>query len=154
MFFEDKEALKSFLKDEAMSTRAELLVTSIRGGGGAGDSKVLSVEPREFVPLTEQFYLLPILEHADVRFNRRSRVILKVASINQNEPPEQQEASQGPYNVGIVFVIDHQRRCSLILTQHEMRYVRCFQVFWIQVPRQISALVWLVFGAMLLRFLA
>ncbi len=106
LFFDGKEALTSFLKDEAMSTRAELLVTGIRGGSGAGDSKVLSVEPEEFVAMTEQFYLLPILEHADIRVNRRPKVILKVASINQNEPPEQEEAPRGPFNVGIVFVID------------------------------------------------
>jgi hypothetical protein len=106
LFFEDRAALEEFLKDEAMSTRAELFVQGIRDGNGAAGSKVVSVEPPEFVSLNDQFYMLPITDHASVRVNRRPKRIMEIASINLNEATGQNPTEPDPFDVGIMFVID------------------------------------------------
>lgn len=105
LFFEDRPALEGFVTDESMSTRAELLAETARGGGSTAGSGVIAAEPAEHISITEQFYLLPILEAADIRVNRLRRTILKVASINQEAAPPATGQAE-PFRVGIVFVID------------------------------------------------
>ena len=106
LFFEDRPRLETFVQDESMSTRAELLAQAIRDGGDTGDSGVIAAEPPEQVSITDRFYLLPILDAATIRVNRRARQIVEVASINQEAPPEAPPGEPEPFRVGIVFVVD------------------------------------------------
>ena len=105
LFFEDRPALERFVADETMSTRAELLAEAARAGGAVEGSGVIAAEPAEHVSITEQFYLLPILDAADIRVNRRPRKIVQVASINQEEPSPAPGTPE-PFRVGVVFVVD------------------------------------------------
>jgi hypothetical protein len=104
-FFESSDALTGFM-DEAMSTRAELAARSFQDGADGADLGILSIEPAEHVSLTERFYLLPIIRYERVRVNRRPRKILQVASINLDAEPPAPPAAQGPFPVGITFVVD------------------------------------------------
>lgn len=106
LFFEDRDRLEGFLADEAMSTRAELIARSIREGQEVSDSGVIAVEPDTHVSLTEQFYLLPILDFDKVRVNRLPRTILEVASINLNAPGLQASTPPEPFRTGITFAVD------------------------------------------------
>ena len=107
LFFEDRGALERFVKDETMSTRAELLAQTVRAGGTVPGTGVIAAEPAEQVSITEQFYLLPILDAAEISVNRRKRRIVEVASINQEVRAEQPAAGETrPFRVGVVFVID------------------------------------------------
>lgn len=105
MFFEDKEPLKTFMTAPDLSNRAEILAAKIELGEGAGDSGVIALEPATQVSLTDQFYLLPILDFDKVSLNRRSQKLLEVASVNLNA--ESQPAPEvKPFKTGIVFVVD------------------------------------------------
>lgn len=106
LFFEDSSSLETFIGNETMSTRAELLAESVRSDGSVEGSGVIAVEPAEQVSITEQFYLLPILDAKDVRVNRRLRRIVEVASINQEALPIAPATEAQPFRVGIVFVVD------------------------------------------------
>ena len=107
LFFEDRAALERFVKDETMSTRAELLAQTVREGGTVPGTGVIAAEPAEQVSITEQFYLLPILDADEISVNRRKRRIVEVASINQEVRAEQPTAGETrPFRVGVVFVID------------------------------------------------
>jgi serine/threonine-protein kinase PpkA len=107
MFFATRAGLETFLQDEAMSTRAELLSQQFSAGQGAGDTDIVSMEPKEFISMSDQFYMLPILDHASIRVNRRPKRIVEIASINQKDPADASPAEDpAPFKVGIVFVID------------------------------------------------
>ncbi|AYF02854.1 hypothetical protein PY32053_03280 [Paracoccus yeei] len=106
LFFQDKDRLQTFLQDEAMSTRAELIARAVHAGQPVADTGVIAAEPASFVSLTDQFYLLPILSHQQVRVNNRPRRMLEVASINLEaaEPPA---TPARPFRTGITFVVDN-----------------------------------------------
>lgn len=107
LFFEDREALQRLLQDEMVSNRAELLAQAIRGGESVPGSGVIAAEPAEMVPLTQQFYLLPVLEADQVKVNNRLRRIVRIASINQEAAASAAAAAApAPFRVGVVFVID------------------------------------------------
>lgn len=106
LFFGERAQLEGFVQDEAMSVRSELIARALRDGENVADTGVIAAEPAEQVSLTDQFYLLPILDHDRIRVNNRPRQILEVASINLNDVPPPATAA-GPFKVGITFVVDN-----------------------------------------------
>lgn len=108
LFFEKKDRLQAFLQDEAMSTRAELIARAVQDGQPVAETGVIAAEPSSFVSLTDQFYLLPILSHQQVRVNNRPRRMLEVASINL-EAAASPQADPRPFRTAITFVVDNSR---------------------------------------------
>ena len=83
LMFEGKNYLTS-LVDEKPETRAEKvngLYSTIEKGSLPADFQVVSVEPKRYIDITKEFYLLPILEHMEVPIDGREGRILKLASV-------------------------------------------------------------------------
>lgn len=85
LLFSDKEALMNVVLAEDPG----VMIAPIREAalGKDGDSRVVSVEPENYIDITEQFYLLPILEAEEVASHRGYQRVLKVASVAKR--PEQ-----------------------------------------------------------------
>ena len=111
LFFRDRNELIGILESEALPAIAGELRRQAVSGALPPDSPVVSIEPAEHIDISEQFYVLPILEaeQAWLASGYTTR-LLRVASI----PLEDDPLSQGPgreellqdYRVGIVFAID------------------------------------------------
>ncbi len=112
LMFEDRQSLIDLLESELLLPESRELRQQAIDGTLPADSPVISIEPAEHIDITQQFYLLPILEaeSAWLASGFRSR-ILEVASVPLNSSPM---VSDGPspeealrdFKVGIVFVID------------------------------------------------
>lgn len=116
LFFKQRERLDDILAEfEPSSQVAPLQGALDRGEDVEG---ILAREPEYFVDLSEQFYLLPVLEGEEVftEAGYRTRV-LNVASVseasdlvaNQESDAEAEEVAASQlreFNAGVVFVID------------------------------------------------
>ncbi len=111
LFFRDRDSLMRLLESpRAAREIPELRRQAIERRLPPG-SPVISIEPAEFIDITRQFYVLPILAAEQTMmpsgFTTRA---LRVASIPLREDPLSQMPSAEEllrnYRVGIVFVID------------------------------------------------
>lgn len=111
MFFEDRESLAQLVSDSQMSTRAEIMADALRNGTPIEGGPV-AMEPEEYVSLTEQFYLLPVLEAQSVmvpnlnarRFKPKA---VKVASIPLAlDGADSAGDSERPFQMAVMFVVD------------------------------------------------
>ena len=111
LFFDDRVELVDMLESEALPSISRQLRDQAINQTLPADSPVVSIEPAEHIDITDQFYVLPILEAEETwlasGFTTR---LLRVASV----PLESDVADQMPsredllrdFRVGIVFVID------------------------------------------------
>jgi len=111
LLFRERDEMIDLLESEALPDHASRLRREAIDGALPPDSNVISIEPAEYIDITQEFYILPILQAEDVwlasGFDTR---VLEVASIPlETDPlsqmPSDEELLRG-FRVGIVFVID------------------------------------------------
>lgn len=111
LLFETDERLGWLLNHEALRDVEERLVAEADSGIVDPESGVVSVEPKEFVNIREQLYIMPILEaKEDLHpLTYEDILVMQVASVPKTESEDTQvvaEGSQESFDVGIVFVLD------------------------------------------------
>lgn len=90
LMFDDEEYLDALTKKEvaARVKDVEGLYVSIDGAAQgiklAQDFPVLSLEPKMYVDINKQFYLLPILEHKGIKIDGREGRILRIAAVSSS----------------------------------------------------------------------
>ena len=87
LMFEELDPLRSLLKspEDARTQTAEDYYQTLESGDIPADFPVISREPKEFIDIVEQFYLLPILEHAPFEIGGMEGRLLKVAAATKTE---------------------------------------------------------------------
>jgi hypothetical protein len=115
LFFAARDKLAALLESEDPASEVRPLVNTIEAGGH--DPRIVAVEPKEFIDINKQFYLLPILDFEEVYTESGYGVIaLKVASVSKQDTPtpatpaalsgnEPVIALTG-FRAAVVFVID------------------------------------------------
>jgi len=80
-------ALRELVKApaEERKQRAEKYYQDIESKTIAKDFPIVSVEPKGAIDITEQFYLLPILEHSEIEIEGREGRLLKLAAATKAE---------------------------------------------------------------------
>ena len=114
LFFDERDALGDLLSDEQLGPRAAALRAQAVEGTLPPDSPVIAIEPETPPDLSEQFYLLPILDAEEVYLDSGYDTrLLHVASIPLDADPADDprsaltyEEALAAFEVGIVFVID------------------------------------------------
>ncbi len=113
LFFDERDTLVELMESELLIPRSHELRDAAVADTLPPDSPIISIEPETPPDLSEEFYLLPILEADRVWLaSGFETTILRVASIPLNESEDRtvqaidlEEALQS-FDVGIVFVID------------------------------------------------
>ncbi len=87
LMFEDLDALRSLVKapPEKRKQKTEEYYQAIRSQKIGEDFPIVSVEPDGAIDITEQFYLLPILEHSEIEIEGREGRLLKLAAATKAE---------------------------------------------------------------------
>ncbi|EKV32262.1 hypothetical protein C882_2339 [Caenispirillum salinarum AK4] len=106
LFFDDEDSLRDLVESERLPALAPEYVDQARAGEAPAGSGVLSIEPREWVDLRDNFYLLPVLDAKMTFLATGTRAsLVRVASIPLQEDAASPEASS-EFRAGIMFVID------------------------------------------------
>jgi hypothetical protein len=111
LLFRDRDALKDLIDSRDMFGY-NLLYRRAAANEVTSDSPVIAIQPKAYVDILQDFYLVPILEHEDIYIGADQGLMLKIASL----PLEQKHQGRtglrraattgGDYRAGIVFVID------------------------------------------------
>jgi hypothetical protein len=109
LLFKDKQTIEKILDSSEPEKLFRPIQDVLKRNNGV-DPRVLAVEPELYVDFKKNFYLLPILETAQVTSDAGMNVrLLQVASITKNDPA----AATAPppnsikaFNAGVVFVLD------------------------------------------------
>jgi len=110
LFFDGKETATRFYEDEALAAIAEAAIAAADAGSPPAGSGIVSVEPRLFLDINENLYLLPILETQDHLLGGVFPAnLVKVASIPVEAPPPDPSAKLEDFTAAVVFVIDTTR---------------------------------------------
>lgn len=88
LMFEGRGTLDGMLgKAQAeRTTEAEKLYQTIAAGNPPADFPVVSVEPQKYIDMSEQFYLLPILNFATVQLDGREGRLVQLAAVTRSGP--------------------------------------------------------------------
>lgn len=109
LFFDSKESLMQLITSESPLPLAREYREAAAAGHPPAASGVVAIEPNDYVDITENFYLMPILDWAQELhpMTFQPMRLLDVASLPLH-PSEQSADSDAAknYKVGIVFVID------------------------------------------------
>ncbi|MCP4043740.1 MAG: VWA domain-containing protein, partial [Gammaproteobacteria bacterium] len=104
LLFRDRESLKKLVDSRDVNTY-DHLYRQAEEGKVDGDSPVIAIQPRSYVDIKEDFYLVPIQRHEDVYLGDEQARMLQVTSVplKENRAPVQESRE---YRSGLVFVID------------------------------------------------
>lgn len=106
LMFESDEGLSELLNHQAMLDVAARYREATESGTPEEGSGVLTIEPDTFKDITQDFYLMPVLQFRKMRhpMTRRKTLVMELASIPEGGNP----GATGPLDLrtGIVFVID------------------------------------------------
>jgi serine/threonine-protein kinase PpkA len=111
MLFRDRASLKKLIDDDDREAYARLYRAVVESEK-IPDNPVVAIQPRAFVDIREDFYLVPIKQHEDVYLGSEQARLLQVASVPlldkdaETRRAEQAAAGAGGYRSGIHFVID------------------------------------------------
>jgi len=111
MLFRDRASLKKLIDDDDREAYARLYRAVVEGDK-IPDNPVVAIQPRAFVDIREDFYLVPIKQHEDVYLGSEQARLLQVASVPLlDKDAETRKAGRavtgaGGYRSGIHFVID------------------------------------------------
>lgn len=109
LLFKDKETIEKILDSSEPEKLFRPIQERLKQTNGV-DPRVLAVEPELYVDFKKNFYLLPILESAQVTSDAGMNVrLLQVASITKNEPAAATAPTPNSikaFNAGVVFVLD------------------------------------------------
>ena len=118
LLFRDRVDLEKLVQTGNMKTYHKLYKSAV-SGQLTPDSPVIAIQPKSYVDILKDFYLVPILDHEDVYLGNETARILKVSSVPlqsgkqetpaANPPVKAVESKQVPdkhFRSGVVFVID------------------------------------------------
>ena len=111
LFFSNREPLIDLMESQTLASQSRALRDQAINGTLPPGSPVIAIEPETPPDITQEFYLLPILDAERVWTSTGFEpTVLRVASIPlATEPVEQQRSREEilrDFKVGIVFVID------------------------------------------------
>lgn len=128
LMFQDRESLKAVLQSPTLAEDAEQLYQQVDAaleGGPAAPMGVVSMEPKSFIDIREQFYLMPVLQFEETAVFDDETRLLHIAAVTQDRAGEGgsdllddpgyretvargelQDAVAGALGVDIVFVMD------------------------------------------------
>ena len=112
LFFAEREGAIRFLEDEQVVDNAKRAIAEADAGGDPGAGAIISVEPKAYADINENFYLLPILQSEEYLLGGVfPGNLVKVASLPLSEPqvPQPSPEALAQFNAAIVFVIDTTR---------------------------------------------
>ena len=112
LFFADRQGAINFLEDENVVDNAKRAIAEIDAGGEPGAGAIISVEPKVYADINENFYLLPILQSEEYLLGGVfPGNLVKVASMPLADeiPPDPTPEALAEFNAAIVFVIDTTR---------------------------------------------
>ena len=111
MLFRDRESLKKLIDKDDREAYARLYRAVVEGDR-IKDNPVVAIQPKAFVDIREDFYLVPIKQHEDVYLGNEQARLLQIASVplldkdEQTRKAEQAAGQPRQYRSGIHFVID------------------------------------------------
>ena len=112
LLFKDRESLRNIVEGRDLFGY-ELLYRKAAAGEVSEKSPVIAIQPKAYVDVVEDFYLVPITQHEDVYIGEEQGLLLQVATLPKQEPQTKlSEPKQAPqqvttdYRSAIVFVID------------------------------------------------
>lgn len=87
LMFDKREGLEKItaLPADQRSAEVQKLYRAIEGGTIGADFPVLTVEPKMAVDIAKEFYLLPILDFAQIELNNREARILQLAAVTRGD---------------------------------------------------------------------
>lgn len=108
LFFKDKSTIEKIVDSETPAKMVEPLRKELNAKGKS--ESILAEEPKEYIDIEKNFYLLPILESEEVLGGDGNyQRLLRVASVSKPAPAKADNASEQevvPFKAGIVFVVD------------------------------------------------
>lgn len=114
LLFRDEQSLKSLVEKQDLASYQRLYADAV--SGHAGDSPVIAIQPKGYVDILKDFYLVPIRQYEDVYLGSEPARILQVSSVplrsepRPTRPAVKEAAPPGkparPFRAGVVFVID------------------------------------------------
>ena len=111
MLFRDRDSLKKLIDRDDREAYARLYRAVVEGDR-IKDNPVVAIQPKAFVDIREDFYLVPIKQHEDVYLGNEQARLLQIASVplldkdEQTRKAEQAAGQPRQYRSGIHFVID------------------------------------------------
>jgi serine/threonine-protein kinase PpkA len=130
LFFEDADALRAVVEDERLPELAPGYVDAANAGTPPPELGILAIEPMEFVDISDNFYLLPILDAEETYLASGQRAkIVEVASIPLYEDSGEASDTEmlDDYKVGVVFVIDTTRSMGSYIDRTRQAVARIFE---------------------------
>lgn len=105
LFFEDRTDLEQIIESPTPATTLDPLLRSVQAG--RKDPRVVAIEPENFIDISKQFYLLPILDFEEIHSGQGYPVqLLQVASISKSPDSASGNQSIPTPTAAVVFVID------------------------------------------------
>ena len=121
LLFRDRKSLEKLVQTGDMKTYHKLYRNAV-SGKLTPDSPVIAIQPKSYVDILKDFYLVPILDHEDVYLGNETARILKVSSVPLQSGAQEAPAENKParstktnkpnstplkrFRSGVVFVID------------------------------------------------
>jgi serine/threonine-protein kinase PpkA len=114
LFFEDQSSMLDLIEADDASGRLKQVREDIARTGHASNGAVIAQEPKEYVDIRKQFYLLPILQAHEVMlasgFRMNSVEVASVTAREEDPQPIDTERTNNPaladFSAALVFVID------------------------------------------------
>lgn len=111
LFFAGEDAMLDMVEADDLAQQLAVIRRDIEARGESPSEKIVAVEPKEFVDIRQQFYLLPILQARETALASGFRVkSVEVASVTAKpeQPQMSQRANEGlkDFSAALVFVID------------------------------------------------
>jgi len=119
LLFRDRKDLEKLVQTGDSKTYHKLYKNAVNGKL-APDSPVIAIQPKSYIDILKDFYLVPILDHEDVYLGNETARILKVSSVplqsgnkesrgSVTQPVKTARSNPAPskrFRSGVVFVID------------------------------------------------
>jgi hypothetical protein len=105
LLFKDKASLKDLIESGDLFGY-HLLYEKAAAHEISPDSPVIAIQPKAYVDILEDFYLVPILAHEDIYVGTEQGLLLNVAALPLKQERSPHAVREQDYRSGIVFVID------------------------------------------------
>ncbi len=94
LMFESRKFSRDLVEkpQEDRQAAVEQLYSSIENGDISEDFPVISIEPKKAVDISEEFYLLPILEYENIEIENREGRLLKLAAVTNSSATAREES--------------------------------------------------------------